>query len=336
MTDATGETFAVGRTGHHRLTVGRLYERLREPLLLEDLSGVGMEREVVSPDISSPGLVLSGFTERFVAKRLQVLGETEITYLYSLPVEDRRHNIRRFLTFPIPAVFVTKGQALPDGLEEEARAADVALFRSALKTNEFYNRAKPWLEEEFAPSTTVHGSLADVFGVGLLFVGRSGIGKSECVLDLVERGHRLVADDLVIVKRRGQHVLIGRGHELQRHYMEIRGVGLVDIPAIFGIRAVRQQKRIEVIVRLEEWAKDQVVERTGLDTELTDILGVDLPRITVPLNPGKNITVIAEVIAMNHLLRYSGIDPAERFNERLIKQMRASSEVRRYLQEDNE
>ena len=192
---------------------------------------------------------------------------------------------------------------------------------------------------EFAPTTTLHGSLADVFGVGLFFIGKSGIGKSECVLDLVERGHRLVADDLVIARKRGNDVLIGRGHELQRHYMEIRGVGLVDIPAIFGIRAVRQQKRIEVVVQLEEWDQDAVVDRTGLDVQTTTILDVELPKITVYLNPGKNITVIAEVIAMNHLLRYSGINAAEAFNERLIRRMKnavPASNIREYLQEDHE
>jgi HPr kinase/phosphorylase len=210
------------------------------------------------------------------------------------------------------------------------------VIRSRLKTNEFYTRIKPWLEEEFAPTMNLHGSLSDIFGVGLLFVGRSGIGKSECVLDLVERGHRLVADDLVIATRRGNGVLIGRGHELQRHHMEIRGVGLVDIPAIFGVRAVRQQKRIEVVVQLEEWQHDAPIDRTGLDTEVTTILGVELPKVRVPLNPGKNITVIAEVIAMNHLLKYSGIDPAERFNERLVRQMRGKSELMQYLREDNE
>ena len=210
------------------------------------------------------------------------------------------------------------------------------LICSRLKTNEFYTRLKPWLEEEFAPTTNLHGSLADVFGVGLLFVGKSGIGKSECVLDLVERGHRLVADDLVIARRRGTDVLIGRGHELQRHHMEIRGVGLVDIPAIFGIRAVRQQKRIEVVVQLEEWDHGTPVDRTGLDNETTTILDVELPKVRVPLNPGKNITVIAEVIAMNHLLKYSGIDPAERFNERLMRQTRGRGDLQRYLQEDNE
>jgi HPr kinase/phosphorylase len=156
------------------------------------------------------------------------------------------------------------------------------------------------------------------------------------VLDLVERGHRLVADDVVLVTRRGAEVLIGRGHELQRHYMEIRGVGLVDIPSIFGIRAVRQQKRMEVVVHLEEWDQDAVVDRTGLDTETTTILGVELPKIKVFLNPGKNITVIAEVIAMNHLLRYSGVNPAEAFNERLIGRMREQADVRQNLLEDDE
>jgi HPr kinase/phosphorylase len=233
-------------------------------------------------------------------------------------------------------VFVTKAQEPGPDLIELAANVGVAVIRTRLKTNEFYTRIKPWLEEEFAATTNLHGSLADVFGVGLLFVGRSGIGKSECVLDLVERGHRLVADDLVISRRHGNDVLIGRGHELQRHHMEIRGVGLVDIPSIFGIRAVRQQKRIEVVVQLEEWVNGAPVDRTGLDAETTSILDVELPKVRVPLNPGKNITVIAEVIAMNHLLKYSGVDPAERFNDRLMRQMRGRKDVLQYLQGDNE
>jgi HPr kinase/phosphorylase len=320
-----------------KLTVARLLERMRDVLLLEhEAETGGLDREITSPHVSSPGLALAGYTERFAAHRLQVLGETEITYLASLPLEERRRILQGFFRFPIPCVFLTKGLKPPPGIVEEATFANVAVLCSGLKTNEFYNRIKPWLEEEFAASTSMHASLADVFGVGLLFVGRSGIGKSECVLDLVERGHRVVADDLVLVTKRGNDVLIGRGHELQRHYMEIRGIGLVDIPAIFGIRAVRQQKRIEVVVQLEDWDAEATVDRTGLDGELCDVLDVKLPKVRVPLNPGKNITVICEVIAMNHLLKYSGVDPAERFNERLIKQMRAQSEVRQYLQEDNE
>ena len=320
-----------------RLTVGNLVERMREPLQLDHIERTnGLDRVIENPNVSSPGLVLAGYVGRFPARRLQVLGETEITYLRSIDGEMRRKNLTTFFSYPIPCVFVTKGQRPGEDLIDVAAAAGVAVICSRLKTNEFYTRLKFWLEDEFAPTTNLHGSLADVFGVGLLFVGRSGIGKSECVLDLVERGHRLVADDLVIARRRGSDVLIGKGHELQRHHMEIRGVGLVDIPSIFGIRAVRQQKRIEVIVQLEEWHQDAAIERTGLDAEMTTILDVELPKVRVPLNPGKNITVVAEVIAMNHLLKYSGIDPAERFNERLMRQMRGPKDVTQYLQQDNE
>jgi HPr kinase/phosphorylase len=320
-----------------KLTVGSLIERMRETLQLDHaVITDGLERIIDNPDVSSPGLALAGYVKRFPAERLQVLGETEITYLKSLDADVRRRHLTTFFSFPIPCVFVTKGQQPGPDLVELAAAAGIAIISTKLKTNEFYTRLKPWLEEEFAATTNLHGSLSDVFGVGLLFVGRSGIGKSECVLDLVERGHRLVADDLVIVRKRGTDVLIGRGHELQRHHMEIRGVGLVDIPSIFGIRAVRQQKRIEVVVQLEEWVNGAPVDRTGLDLETTAILDVELPKVRVPLNPGKNITVIAEVIAMNHLLKYSGIDPAERFNERLMQQMRGKTDVLRYLQEDDE
>ena len=321
-------------------TVARLFERMEDILQLERIGKpVALDREIKGPEVSSPGLVLAGYVERFPVHRLQVLGETEITYLASLPDADRVRILTLFFSYPVPCVFITKNQELPLGLAEGAGAAGVPLLRTKLKTNEFYRRIKPVLEEVFAPTTTLHGSLADVYGVGLLFIGKSGIGKSECVMDLVERGHRLVADDLVITTRRGHDILIGKGHELQRHFMEVRGIGLIDVPAVFGIRAVRQQKRIEVIVQLEEWNPEAVVERTGLDSDITEILGVGLPKITVPLNPGKNITVIAEVIAMNHLLRYSGVNPAERFNERLIGRMRAAagaSEVQQYLQDDVE
>ena len=319
------------------LTVAQFYDRLKDMLQLEKLgSESGLQRHVTMPDASGPGLVLAGYTGRFVHQRVQVLGETEVSYLASLNEDDRRRNLRVFFSYPIPCVMVTKGLTLPPGFEEEAVAGGVVILRSQLKTLEFYRRITPFLEHEFAPATNLHGSLADVFGVGLLLTGASGIGKSECVLDLVERGHRLVADDLVVVTRRGPDVLIGRGHELSRHYMEIRGVGLIDIPKIFGIHAVRQQKRIEVIVVLEQWDALHSPDRTGLDGETTTVLDVELPKITVPLNPGKNITVIAEVIAMNHLLRYSGVHAAEAFNERLKSRMRQAADVGRYLQDDDE
>jgi HPr kinase/phosphorylase len=322
-----------------KVTVGMLLERLRGTLQLEEMEpGVGSERVVATAEVSSPGLVLAGYVERFTPGRLQVLGETEITYLESLSEPKRKKILELFFSFQIPAVFVSKGQRLPGGLKEAASEAGIPLVRSKLKTAELYRRLKPVLEMEFAPTVSLHGSLADVFGVGLFFTGQSGIGKSECVLDLVERGHRLVADDLVITSKRGNDVLIGRGHEMSRHYMEIRGVGLIDIPAIFGIRAVRQQKRIEVVVKLEEWNQEVVADRTGLDVATTTILGVELPQISIFLNPGKNITVIAEVVALNHLLRYSGVNSAEQLNDRLIGKMKlaARGNVREYLQEDHE
>jgi HPr kinase/phosphorylase len=214
-----------------------------------------------------------------------------------------------------------------------ANQVGTPVILSGLKTSEFYTRIKPFLEERFAPTTTMHGSLADVYGVGLLFIGTSGVGKSEAVLDLVERGHRLVADDLVIVSRRGHEVLIGRGHELQKHHMEIRGVGIIDVHRLFGIRAIRQQKRIEVVVQLEVWNGSATYDRTGLDPQFTEILDVPIPKVTIPLVPGKNITVVCEVVAMNHLLKFSGHDTAALFNRRLQARMAGTSE---YLEEDYE
>jgi HPr kinase/phosphorylase len=314
-----------------------LLERKSGLLQLEALTGdVGLDRVMPTPEASSPGLVLAGFTKRFAQTRIHVLGQTEITYLAALDPPARRASLETFFTFDLPCVVITKGQEPPAELLEFARARGVAVIRTKLKTSEFYRRLKPFLDDAFAPNTTVHGSLADVFGVGLLFLGRSGIGKSECVLDLVERGHRLVADDVVHIKRRGNDLLIGRGHELARHYMEIRGVGLIDIQALFGVRAVRQQKRIEVVVQLADWDASREYDRTGLDQEHTDILEVALPLVTVPLNPGKNLTVICEVVAMNHLLRYGGVDSAKRFNERLLQRMAEPRALQEYLEEDYE
>lgn len=319
------------------LTVGTFLERTRELLELEVLGSTGgFAREIPAPDASGPGLVLAGYVGRFVPQRIQVLGETEVSYLRSLPADERQRILDTFLGYEIPCVMVTKGLDLPDGMDAAAERAGVTILRSKLKTQEFYNRITPFLADAFAPSTSLHGSLADVYGVGLLFTGASGIGKSECVLDLVERGHRLVADDLVITRRKGADVLIGTGHPLQRHYMEIRGVGLIDVRSIFGVRSVRQQKRVEVVVVLQEWKEGMSVERTGLETDTTSILGVEIPRITVPLNPGKNITVIAEVIAMNHLMRYSGQDPAQVFNDRLKGHLLEKADVQRYLLDDDE
>jgi HPr kinase/phosphorylase len=317
------------------LTVRELLRLRGESLDLRLITpdAVGLDREIQGPDLSSPGLALSGFTGRVPEGRLQVLGETEIAYLRSLDADGRRAAVETLLSFEMPCLFVTKGLELPNELVETCAAKGVPVIVSSLKTGDFYRRIHPFLEDQFAPATTLHGSLVDVYGVGLLFVGRSGIGKSECALDLVERGHRLVADDVVHITRRGNDVLLGRGLELQRHRMEIRGIGIIDVPALFGIRAIRQQKRIEVVVQLVDWNDRTYYERTGLDAEEMDVLGVTLPKLTIPLNPGKNITVISEVIAMNHLLKYAGVDSAQVFERDLLEVMRP---LREYLEEDYE
>jgi HPr kinase/phosphorylase len=318
----------------HHLTVEYLLRHKSESLALELLTDErGLSRVIPGPDISSPGLVLTGFTERFPADRMQVLGETEIAFLNSLDPDRRRQALELFFSFNLPVVFVTKSQPPPEPLLHIASERGTPVIQTQHKTADFYTRIKPFLEEYFAPTVTMHGSLADVYGVGLLFVGISGIGKSEAVLDLIERGHRLVADDLVIVSKRGNEILIGRAHELQGHHMEIRGVGIIDIARLFGVRAIRQQKRIEVIVQLEVWDENAHYDRTGLAPEAVEVLGVRIPRVVVPLNPGKNITVIAEVVAMNHLLKFAGVDSAALFNQRLKRHMGGMAE---YLEEDYE
>lgn len=316
------------------VTVQELLEAKSASLGLELLNPeCPLDARVIDPDVANPGLALSGYTRRFPSGRIQVFGETEISYLESLDPETARDRVRALFVHEIPVVFVTKGQTTPTYLLEEASARGIPVLLSGRTTKIVFRKLKPYLEAALAPISTLHGSLADVYGVGLLFVGKSGVGKSECVLDLVERGHRLVADDLVMVSRRGNDVLIGRGHERSLHHMEIRGIGIIDVRALFGIRAIRQQKRIEVVVQLEHWEEGSAYDRTGLVSDETEILGVTIPKVTVPLNPGKNITVISEVVAMNHLLKYSGVDSAAEFNQRLEASMRP---VLEYLEEDYE
>lgn len=316
------------------LTIQELIDARGDSFALELVTpGVSLDRVCSDPDVASPGLALAGFVERFPSGRMQVFGQTEMMYLGTLTEELSRDRVDTFFSQDVPAAFVTKGQEVPARLLEAALTHDVPLFRTPFTTQDFFRRLKPYLQFALAPSLYVHGSLADVHGVGLLFIGTSGIGKSECVLDLVERGHRVVADDLVHVSRRGQDVLIGKGHENQQHHMEIRGMGIIDVRALFGIRAIRQQKRIELVVQLEEWDDRANYDRTGLETDEMEILGVRLPQVTVPLNPGKNITVVAEVLAMNHLLKYSGIESAELFDRALQRRM---APVTQYLEEDYE
>jgi HPr kinase/phosphorylase len=224
--------------------------------------------------------------------------------------------------FEVPCLFLTDDNELPEALVARATAAGIPVYRTSVPSTEFMYHLREFLEDQFAQQQTLHGSLVDVYGIGLLLLGKSGIGKSEVALDLIERGHRLVADDVVVVTKKGDGVLMGSGTELTQHMMEIRGLGIVDVRAMFGVRAIRFQKRVEVAVQMEVWDPEQEYTRLGMVDEYERVLGVDLPLVKLPIVPGKNVTVICEVVAMNHLLRHYGYDPAKVLAQRLVERIR--------------
>ena len=282
----------------------------------------GMNRTINSSDANRPGLTLTGFVEVVTFDLAQILGNHEIDYLRTLTPERRFQALEIIYQFDIPCVVITgRGRLLPE-LKVLANKHDVPLLRSDFDTTKFIHLLHFYLDDVFAPHATVHGTLMDVHGVGLLFAGRSAIGKSEVGLDLVERGHRLVADDTVIITRQAQGILVGRSPPLLQDHMEIRGIGVVDVKRLFGIGGTRRQKRVEVVVTLVDWDKELNYERIGLEDVVETMLGVEVPEVKIPIFPGKNITVIAETIAFNHLLRVDGYHAAQELNKRLIRKMR--------------
>lgn len=324
-----------------RMSVATLLAEKQEEWRLESLAGAaGLEtNELTTPDINRPGMALTGYFGVFLRERIQIVGATELSYLGTLKAEQQTAAIRRLLEARPPCVIVTKGLATPSAWIEQADRFSVPLLRTPLDTTPFIHLLSSWLDYRLAPETYVHGDLVDVFGVGLLITGESGIGKSECALDLVDRGHRLVADDLVRVLRRGTGILMGYSAAktpMLAHHIEVRGVGIVDVYSLYGIRAVRVQKRIEVEVRLEHWRQDIDTERAGLDEKYSEICGVNLPLVTIPVVPGKNLALVIEVIAKNHILKVFGYYPAKVFNEELMRLMNRSNRVDPFITDDNE
>lgn len=320
-----------------RVAVSQLVERLASPLGLEVVAGVpDSAPDVTVADVSRPGLFLTGFEPGFRSDRVQLIGDAELDYLDSLDEAGRRDAVGRLCTASVPCVIIADGREAPPSLIERAGACGTPVLVSALPSDRLARDLAALLDDLLAPSATVHGTLVDVYGVGLLFTGKSGIGKSECGLDLVEHGHRLVADDVVHVVRTRQGNLVGSGNELLRHYMEIRGVGIIDVRSMFGIRAIRQRKRIEVQVRLVQWSDLDDYERLGVEEEVSEILGVDIPLVTLPLVTGKNITVVSEIIALNHLLKLRGVHPAREFDSRLRDLMSERSQARKIIRGDDE
>ncbi len=305
------------------ITVEFFYTRTADKFKIHNFSGNrGFTRKIKEPNLHRPGLALAGFVDLFSYSRIQIFGNTEIRYLSSLNIEERRTALERLFKFEIPCIIVTNGIIPFPEMLELSEQYDVAIFGSPDSTTRLSFFISDFLDDQFLPQASIHASLVDVYGVGILFTGQSGVGKSEVALDLIERGHRLVADDVVIATRKGEGILMGSGTDISKHFMEIRGLGLINVERMFGIRAIRYQKRIEVVVNLEIWDPGVEYTRTGLDTDTTSIMEVEFPYIRLPIVPGKNITVITEVIALNYLLKHYGYDGAKIFRERLERKLR--------------
>ena len=321
-----------------KVTVEKVYQSRKQDLELTLLnsSESSLEKTVHSAEINRPGLAITGFFERFPNKRIQIIGETEMAFLNQLSKKDLEANLDSFFKHDIPMLIISKGISPSIEFIDIGNKYNTPVFSSRLTTAELFNRLAAYLENVFAPSINVHGTLVDVYGVGLLYTGKSGIGKSEVALDLVERGHRLVADDVCKITRVAPDVIMGSGSELLGHHMEIRGVGIIDIEELFGIRAIRLQKRVEVEVHLTYWSEAENYERLGIEDRYTTLLGVEIPFMNLPISPGKNITVISEVIAMNHMLKVYGENSALEFTKKLSRRLSRQSTTKDYLESDYE
>jgi len=325
----------------NEITVLNLYEEKKKVFSFKIIGGEKYlkQRKITSCDIFRPGLALAGYTGYFLSERIMIIGETETSYLKTLNDKVKEKRITTIMKLGTPCIIVAKNLKIDKKIVEEANKRKIPILRTTLSTTPFIHALSNYLDYKLAPSIFLHGTLMDIYGVGVLFLGKPGIGKSECALDLVERGHRLVADDLVKIVRRGK-ILIGTGAEKSdrlKHHLEIRGVGIVDIFRIFGVKAIRLRKRIEIIIELVFWKETRgEYERLGLAKKQKEILGAKVPHILLPLTPGKNISVIAEVVAMNYLLELRGINAAREYNEELQRILFKKEMPSIYIDEDIE
>jgi HPr kinase/phosphorylase len=287
-------------------------------LMLELLAGShGLHRRITSPHVQKTGLALAGFDEYLRPGRVLILGESEIRYLEQLDSAARVRALHLALGRDFPCILITGGFAPPPELVVEAEAASVPLLKTPIVTPSAIAKLSALLEDALAERTVCHAVLLDILGLGVMLTGESGIGKSECALDLIVRGHRLVADDAVEVRRRADTILIGTSPDLTRHHMELRGLGIINVRELFGISSTRSSKRVELVVRLERWEPGREYERVGLDDHVTDILGVGVPLIRMPVAPGRNLAILVEVAARNQLLRARGHHAARALAARL-------------------
>ncbi|MCX8108603.1 MAG: HPr(Ser) kinase/phosphatase [Verrucomicrobiae bacterium] len=311
-----------------QVTVRQFYEKRSPDFRLQLLTRpAGLDRVIREPTVNRPGLVLAGFTKYFPHNRIQVIGNVEMHYLRSLGEAERHAREELLLSHKIPAVVFCRRYSPSSWFIKRAEELQIPVFRSPMVTMRFINKATLLLEELFAPTGTVLGSMVDILGVGVIIKGESGIGKSECVLALIERGYSLVADDVTKVRLFEGRELIGTCPETTRNHMEVRGIGIINVPAMFGIRSIRAEKRVDLVVTLRPWRKVDEVDRTGIETETEKILGVEVPHIVIPVRPGRDIARLVEVAALQTKLKQSGYNPAEEFNRRLIAKMTAAAEM---------
>jgi HPr kinase/phosphorylase len=285
---------------------------------LELVSGEeGINRPITTSDISRPGIEIAGYFEYYPAERIQLLGKTELSFFEELPKNERISRMERLCTDITPAIIVTRDLEVPVELIEASERESVPVLKANMKTTRFSSRLTNFLESKLAPTTAVHGVLVDIYGIGVLITGKSGVGKSETALELVKRGHRLVADDCVEIRQEDQDTLVGASPDLIEHLLEIRGLGIINVMTLFGAGAVRSNKRITLVINLEIWDAAKQYDRLGLDDEKMKIIDTEITKITVPVRPGRNLAVIIEVAAMNYRLKRMGVNAAQQFTERL-------------------
>lgn len=302
------------------MPVARLLDHFKDDLtVIAGHQGIG--RQVYIGDLNRPGLALSGYLDYFASDRVQILGNTEIHYMERLPTSALEYRLENMFSFEIPAFLLSRNLRPVTLFVDMCNRRGIPVISSPLSTDELISRVIIYLAEEFAPETEVHGTAVDCYGVGMLVVGKPGIGKSEVALELVERGHLLVADDLVALRRTQEDVLVAHTNRQIEHCMEIRGVGIVDVKSVFGVGRVTNRKPISLIVELEEWCEEQDYDRTGLTEEYQEILEVKVPYLRIPVRPGRNMAIIVEVAALTHRLKELGVHPAEMLNRRIIEAM---------------
>ncbi|MCI6926792.1 HPr(Ser) kinase/phosphatase [Butyricicoccus porcorum] len=282
----------------------------------------GFEKiEITTDDVNRPGLQLAGYFDYFEPNRLQIMGKVENTYVEQFESEKRYEIFDQLCSTGIPAVIITRNIEVFPELVEAAKKYDVAVLRTNEFTSSVMNAIVASLKVSLAPRITMHGVLVEIYGEGVLILGDSGVGKSETAIELVKRGHRLIADDAVEIKRVSDRTLVGTAPEIIRHFIELRGIGIVDVRRIFGMGAIKDTERIDLIINLEPWVEGKMYDRLGLDNQYNDILGLSIPSLTVPVRPGRNLAVIIEVAAMNHRHKSMGYNAAKELNERMMKSM---------------